>query len=43
MDHDTKVTTTKETTTETHTVREELPPEPKPKGETVIIETHTES
>lgn len=39
MDNDTKVTQTKETTTETHTsvVHEE----PKPK-ETVVIETTTE-
>lgn len=40
MDNDTKVTTTKETTTETRTVKEE--PQPK-RGETVIIETHEES
>lgn len=37
MDNDTKVTQTRETTTETRTVKEE----PKPK-ETVIIETTTE-
>ena len=41
MDRETKVTTTKETTTETHTVEEQ--PKPAPKGETVVIETHTEA
>ncbi len=40
MDNDTKVTQTKETTTETRTVTHEEPV-PKP-HETITIETHTE-